>query len=136
MQDVDIDGFVVAVAVVVVRGARVLALRRALTKDAGPGLWETVSGRLEHDEQPRDAAIREALEETGLDVSIGDAPVDAYTAQRAGRPMVVIVYRGDSTDGDVVISDEHDRHAWWTPEEFRERSSLTRLADAVDRAMG
>ena len=41
---------IVAVAGLVVRGSRVLALRRAATNLAGPGLWETVSGRIEQGE--------------------------------------------------------------------------------------
>ncbi len=33
------------------------------------GYWQSVTGSLEWDEQPHDAAIREVCEETGLDVS-------------------------------------------------------------------
>lgn len=60
------DGFVAAVAILIFRDGRVLAMRRAATKDAGAGLWETVSGRVEVGEQPLDAAMREVREETGL----------------------------------------------------------------------
>src|SRR5688500_4718497 len=114
----DEDSFVVAVAAVIVRvergEERVLALRRAPTKDAAPGLWETCSGRVHADEQPRDAIAREVIEETALDVTIGDRPVDAYVMRRRERPMAVIVYRADWNAGEVVRSDEHDAHAWWT----------------------
>ncbi len=48
--------------------------------------------------------------------------------------MTVIVYRADWRAGEVVRSSEHDDHRWVTPEEFRALTSLTRLADAVDRA--
>ena len=40
--------FIVAVAAIVVRSGTVLAMRRAPHKDAGPGLWETLSGRVSH----------------------------------------------------------------------------------------
>jgi len=127
-------GFVFAVAAVIVRGDRVLAMRRSQQKDAGAGLWETVSGRVEPDEDPRDAIAREIAEETGLTVSIEARPIDAYTARRGDAPMVVVVYRARYVDGEVERSDEHDAHAWWTPAQLRARSTLTRLVDAVDAA--
>lgn len=129
------DGFVVAVAAVIVREGRVLAMRRAATKDAGAGLWETVSGRVAPDEPLEAAMLREIGEETGLEVRLSPRPVDAYVARRGARPMCVVVYRADHVAGEVVRSDEHDDHAWLTAEELRARSTLTRLCDAVDRAL-
>lgn len=128
------QGFVVAVAAVVFKGERVLAMRRASTKDAGAGLWETLSGRVEVGEEPLDAVVREIEEECGLEVRVDPRPVDVYAARRGAAPMIVIVYRADWLAGEVRRSDEHDDHAWWTPAELRERSTLTRLVDAVDVA--
>lgn len=129
------SNFVAAVAAVIVRGGRALAMRRAAHKEAGAGLWETVSGRVEPDEDPRAAIAREIAEETGLEVAIEARPIDAYTARRGARPMMVVVYRARWVAGEVARSAEHDAHAWWTPAEFRARSTLTRLADAIDRAL-
>lgn len=135
----DEDSFVVAVAAVIVRVEhgedRVLAMRRALTKDAAPGLWETCSGRVRADEQPRDAIAREVTEETGLEVAIGEGPVDAYVMRRRERPMAVIVYRADWIGGEVVRSDEHDAHGWWTLAEIESSAMPPRLIDAVRRAL-
>lgn len=44
---------------------QVLLLERA----DRPGFWQSVTGSLEAGETPRDAAIREVMEETGLDAS-------------------------------------------------------------------
>lgn len=130
------SGFVVAVAAVIVReDGRVLAMRRSAEKDAGAGLWETVSGRVEPDEPLEDAMLREITEETGVEVRLRPRPVDAYVARRADRPMCVVVYRADYVAGEVVRSREHDAHAWWTPAELRAETTLARLADAVDRAV-
>lgn len=122
---------IVAVAVIVRREGRVLALRRAATKDAGPGLWEAVSGRIEVDEEPLAAAEREVLEETGLAVEIDPRPLTAYHALRLGEPMIVIVYAADSASGEVRISDEHDAWDWLDAEAFANRSSLEKLVEAV-----
>jgi 8-oxo-dGTP diphosphatase len=128
--------FVVAVAAVIFKEGRVLAMRRSPHKDAGPGLWETLSGRLEPGEEPLEAIAREIDEECGLEVSIDPRPVDAYTSARKGEPMVVVVYRAEWRGGEVRRSDEHDAHEWLTPAEMRARSTLTRLVDAIDRAAG
>jgi 8-oxo-dGTP pyrophosphatase MutT (NUDIX family) len=126
--------FVVAACVVIVREGRMLAMRRAAHRDAGAGLWEAVSGRVDDGEQPEQAAVREVREESGLAVELDPRPVTAYRARRGAEPMVVIVYRARWTSGEVVRSDEHDDHAWLTPDEFAERCSLTLLVGAVRAA--
>jgi len=125
------EHYVVAVAATVFRGGRVLAMRRSATRDAGPGLWETLSGRLLLGEDPADAVAREIAEECGLRVRLHSRPVTAYQAYRAGEPMVVLVYRADAEPGEVVRTAEHDAHAWLTPDEFAAASTLAPLVRAV-----
>jgi 8-oxo-dGTP pyrophosphatase MutT (NUDIX family) len=129
-----VSTFVLAVCAVIRDGDRVLAMRRAAHKDAGAGLWETVSGRVEPDEDPLLAMQRELAEETGLEVALDPRPIDAYVVRRNATPMCVLVYRGVRTGGEVVRSDEHDDHAWLTPAELRACTPFARLSDAVDRA--
>ena len=134
------DAFVVAVVAVIVRvdpdgERRVLAMRRAATKDAGAGIWETCSGRLEPDEQPIDAVLREVHEETGLEVHVDAMPIDAYAMRRRERPMAVIVYRATWIAGEVQRSEEHDAHAWSTLAELEASAMPARLVDAVRRAL-
>lgn len=126
---------VVAVAALIVRDGRVLSLRRAAQNLAGPGLWETVSGRVEQGEQPLSAVAREVSEECALEVEIDPRPLGAYAAQRRGQPMIVILYRARYLGGEVQISDEHDAHAWLTAAEFTQRSSLRPLCEAVDHVL-
>lgn len=123
--------FVVAVAVVVRRGDRVLAMRRSPLKDAGAGAWEALSGRVKPGEQPIEAARREAREECGLEIAIDPRPVAAYQAKRNRQDMVVVVYRGDSGTGEVVLSDEHDAFAWMTRQEFSLACRFPDLVEAV-----
>lgn len=126
---------IVAVAAVVFRDAKLLAMRRAAHRDAGAGLWETMSGRLRLGEQPLAGLAREVQEESGLEVDFDPRPIDAYAAMRGDRPMTVLVYRGDWLKGEVQRSGEHDAHAWCTPDEFAERTTLSRLAEAVRRCV-
>ncbi len=60
----------VAAAVLLSDNDRVLLIRRAV--DPGRGLWALPAGFVEIGELPDEAAAREALEETGLHVEIGD----------------------------------------------------------------
>ena len=59
------------VDVYVIRPYRVEWLVLALQRSTGtrcPGSWETVHGRIEPDERPEAAAVREVREEAGLEV--------------------------------------------------------------------
>jgi 8-oxo-dGTP diphosphatase len=126
--------YVVAVAAIIIRDGKVLAMRRAATKDAGAGLWETLSGRVSLGEEPLDAVKREVLEESSLTVSVEPQPFTAYHAKRNDLPMMVIVYRAHYISGEVILSDEHDAYAWLTPAEFSEKSTLTKLVETVRAA--
>lgn len=133
---------VVAVAALIVRAPadpadepRILALRRAPDNRAGPGLWETVSGRVEHGEQPREAVAREIAEESGVEVALESRPFATYAARRRELPMIVILFRARHLGGEVQLSHEHDAFGWLTAAEFRARSSLLPLVEVVERAL-
>lgn len=128
--------YVVAVAAIILREGKVLAMRRAATKNAGAGLWETLSGRVALGEEPLETVKREILEESSLNVEVEAQPFTVYQAKRKNVPMVVIVYRAKYLSGKVVLSEEHDAYAWLTPEEFAERSTLTKLVETVFLAEG
>lgn len=44
--------------------------RLLLVRESQTGLWQTVGGAIDPDESPREAALRETLEETGISVRI------------------------------------------------------------------
>lgn len=127
----NVGRFVVAVVVFVFRGARLLAMRRSPRKDAAPGAWEGLSGRVRAGEQPLDAAHREVREECSLRVEIEPRPVAAYQAKRGRADMVVVVYRGTSPSGEVTLSEEHDEFAWMTIEEFARACRFDRLVETA-----
>jgi len=121
----------VAVTVLVFRGGRMLSMRRSSTQQAGAGLWEGVSGRVQVGEDPVAAARREVQEETSLEVVVHPRPVTAYAALRRGEPMTVVVFAAEHERGEVVLSDEHDDFRWCEAEELSELGVPVQLADAA-----
>ena len=123
--------FVGAVCVLVRRAGAVLALKRSLRKDAAPGIWEAVSGRLEPGEDPLAAAAREVGEETGLEVRIEPRPWAAFATDRAGVPMLIVYYVADWISGEPILSDEHSEARWLDADAFASATPIAPLARAV-----
>lgn len=101
----------------VVRGDRFLVLTR---RGFGEGVEYIPGGVVDAGEDPYDAAIREAKEETSLDVR-DVTLLRAWTYTSQGWETVHATYVGYSDAGDVVITDEHSGHRWVTPDEHIER---------------
>ena len=94
---------------------------RVLTLQRGPGTrctgaWEIVHGRIEPGERPEDAAVRETLEETGLEVlKLYNITVNAFYLHKASTVQLAIVFaavvNGEST---VTLGNEHSACRWHT----------------------
>lgn len=79
--------------------------------------------------------MREAYEESALRVRVEERPWTAYSARRAGRPMLVVVYRAVPLAGTLATSVEHDAAEWMDADTFASRSSIAPLARAVRSAL-
>ena len=110
------------IVVVVRRDGAFLVMRRAPER---LGYWSLVSGGVEPEETPREAAQRELLEETGLRAEVRDLPIalsysllDDPPAIRARYgPGVEIVtvhaFVSDAPAGwEPILDAEHDLHRW------------------------
>jgi 8-oxo-dGTP diphosphatase len=96
----------VAAAVLVQRDNRVLLVRRAV--DPLRGKWTLPAGFVDAGEDPAEAARRECLEETGLNVQITGL-VDVLFGQEHPRGAhILIVYRGQVGDGGIHAGDDVD----------------------------
>lgn len=94
---------------VIVRGDRFLAIRRA--NEPFAGLWDIPGGFCEASEHPESAAIREAEEETGLQVFItGLVGIysDSYDFQGDVRPTINIYYICHVEDPAQVTSQSNE----------------------------
>ncbi len=108
--------FVVAVAMIVSDGERILLGKRSKARDFKPGIWEIPAGRLESGESPKQAIIREGKEELNLELKpIG--LVDAYVFKRNEQHLLLLNYACEVVEGVPRRSSEHDELRWVTEEE-------------------
>jgi ADP-ribose pyrophosphatase YjhB (NUDIX family) len=110
-----------AYALLLDREERILLCRIA------PGImsaqeWTLPGGGIDFGEHPRDGAIREVLEETGLVITVQDRPfVDSELFEWRGYLAhgVRLIYRGEIMSGELrhEIGGSTDRCEWFTRED-------------------
>jgi ADP-ribose pyrophosphatase YjhB (NUDIX family) len=127
----------VAVATIITddRG-QVLLVRRAI--EPGYGKWVIPGGYVDRGEEVRAAAIREALEESGVHVRL-DRLVNIYSY--TGRVPVIIVYAATMTGGCLACDDEGLEARFFEPgeipwEELAFRSTTEALREFLEAPAG
>jgi len=93
----------VGVAIIITRNKQVLLLKRKNVH--GSGSWSPPGGHLDFGESPEECAIREAKEETGLDVT--DVKFRAVTNdlfEAEGKHYITLWMEGECTSGEAVVN--------------------------------
>ncbi len=109
-----------------------LLLRRAEgTRCAGA--WEAVHGRIEREERPEEAAVREVREETGFSVErLYTTGVQPFYLPRASTITLAVVFAAVvSNDSEMKLSEEHSRAEWFDFEEAAARVAWPRSRVAL-----
>jgi len=98
---------IAAAAAVLIEDGKILLARRA--SSVFPGRWYIPAGFCEADETIEEACVREAREETGLDVE-AVALVDANSGfEVTGRPVVGVYFRVRRAGGELKPGSDVDR---------------------------
>lgn len=100
----------VAAAVFIEHQARVLLVRRAMNPERGK--WALPAGYIDHGEDPREAAIREAREETGLEVAITHL-IDVQGGPASMGASIVIIFGARIINGHAAPHDDADAILWY-----------------------
>ncbi len=74
--------------------------------------WSFPKGKLDPGETIEECALREVIEETGLDVILGERLDDVEYVDRKGRAKVVHYWRAVVAGGSFVANDEVDEVRW------------------------
>ena len=91
----------VAATAVITRNNKVLLVKRG--NEPGYGLWSLPGGYVDRGEIVEEAAAREVLEETGLNVDITKL---LGVFSEAGHPVIVVAFQGQEISGHLQTSDE------------------------------
>lgn len=101
----------VAAAVLIEQDGRVLLVRRV--NEPFRGRWTLPAGFVDAGEDPAQAAARECLEETGLQVRITRV-LDVVAGREHPRGAdFVIVYAGEVLAGEMQAADDADLAGWF-----------------------
>lgn len=94
----------VAVAVLVVQDGRILLVQRANEPERGK--WTLPGGFMDAGEDPACAAMRECLEETGVEIKITRlVDLVSHPAHTVGAHLV-IYYQAEITSGELAAGDD------------------------------
>jgi 8-oxo-dGTP diphosphatase len=124
----------VGVGVVVVQDARLLLVRRGVPP--GKGLWALPAGYVDAGEDPREAAAREAYEETGLRVQVGRV-VDVYASAVTGGhrgASFFLAFEAQVLGGTLAAADDALEAAFFAAHELPELA-FESTRDAASRIL-
>ena len=108
----------VAAAVLVEKDNQILLVRRVYNPHRGK--WSLPAGFVNAGEDPAEAARRECLEETGLNVRVTRL-LDIHAGrEHAGGADFIIVYQAEMLDGHLTAADDVDAVDWFSREDLPE----------------
>lgn len=113
-------------------GDNYLLIKRAANPDRG--LWSVPGGLVEVGERIQDAAIREALEETCLEVELVErlGVVDKIEYDEEGKVyyhFIIIQYLADMTGGEMCPMDDALEAQWVTLDQLKDFELTNSLRD-------
>jgi 8-oxo-dGTP diphosphatase len=107
-------------------------------EDYGDRRWGLPGGMIEADESPQDAARRETLEETGLEVEIGER-IGHYEEDHGDHAHLIFVFAGVVVGGTLAPNDGEIAEVRWVDPEDMPRPPTTNqqaVGDALAGSVG
>jgi ADP-ribose pyrophosphatase YjhB (NUDIX family) len=106
----------VAACALVEQDGKILLVKRVMMPLRGT--WTLPAGFVEAAEDPREAASREVLEETGLHVEIGELCDVIYGREHERGASIVIVYKAQQVGGKLEAQDDAEEARFFGPDEI------------------
>jgi 8-oxo-dGTP diphosphatase len=115
---------IVGVGAVILQGGKLILVKRRA--EPGKGRWSIPGGSVHLGEKVRDATIREAKEESGLDIEIvNDRPIDAFDSiitddrGRTQYHFTLLEFLAKPTGGTLNAADDAAEARWVLLEEVK-----------------
>ena len=99
-----------AADVIIVKHGKILLIKR--NNEPFKGMWALPGGMVEDDETVEEGAIREAKEETGIDVKLESLVGVFSKPDRDPRGIVAITFSGTVAGGEITENDEAQDIQW------------------------
>ncbi|MGV3043096.1 NUDIX domain-containing protein [Staphylococcus rostri] len=131
-QKLDMSHFRFAVELIIEHNGKFLVCRRRPDVEVAPGLWNVPAGKVQYGESMDAAIIREAKEETNLDIS--DFSCLGYQFINKAHQRCVYTYHVKIDDISNIQIDrgEFDRYAWIDATDIHQYDSLNpHIKDAI-----
>lgn len=100
--------------VILLRGDEVCLVRRKFEPKAGQ--WSLPTGFMEWDEPAEETAVREAREETGLEVQLTGLYAVESGVLPPDIPVLVVFYRAQETGGSLAAGDDAAEVGFYPPD--------------------
>ena len=111
----------IAVKAFIVKGGKLLVIKRSSEDPYKSGAWDIPGGRLDAGEDPFEGLKREALEETGLNIEIIMPIAINHFTRDDGQVITMIISLCKPLSENVALSEEHVEYRWL---EIKEVDSL------------
>jgi 8-oxo-dGTP diphosphatase len=124
----------ITTGVAVVKGNKILVVRRVAHDDTLAGEWELPGGGVDIGETIEQGAARELREETGLEVEKVIATFEGFDYTTSKKPKARQVnFRVIAKPGKIQLT-EHDMYRWITAKDIPELKTNSVMQDCLYRA--
>jgi 8-oxo-dGTP diphosphatase len=122
---------------VIVEGGKILVLREAkYDEGTNEGKWDVPGGRINPEEPILDGLRREVMEESGLEVEVGEVLVvhETFPSIKGEDCHIVrIYYQAKPLSGKVILSPDHDKYEWVSKADLETKHFVSGMKEVFER---
>jgi ADP-ribose pyrophosphatase YjhB (NUDIX family) len=109
----------------------ILLVKRGIDTKWFPGKWALVGGKVDGDEEFKDAFVREVKEETNLDLDF----IKYCFNKHDGDCEVALFVAITKTPNDIKINKEHSEYKWCTANEIKELDCVPHIYEDISECL-